>query len=78
MGTIQNGCRFFLNLWVLGIVFTEVQVAKASSLSFAFIYCQGLESMGIPLCSQCAHVPLFLCSYAQEAAMFINDLYVTF
>jgi len=52
------GFSWSLNLWVLGIVFPEAQVAKRSSLSFAFIYCQGLESMGITLCSKCAHVPL--------------------
>jgi hypothetical protein len=72
------GSSWSLNLWVLGIVFPEVQVAKVSSLSFAFVYCQGLESTGVTLCSQCTHVPLFLCCYAQEATMFINDLYVTF
>ena len=56
------GFFWSLNLWVLDIVFPEAQAAKGSSLSFAFVYCQGIESMGITLCSQCAHVPVFLCT----------------
>jgi len=60
------GFSWNLNLWVLGILFPEVQVDKGPSLSFAFVYCQGLESMGVPSVLMCH------CSYAQEAAMSIH------
>jgi len=44
ISTVVIGFSWSLNLWVLGIVFPEVQVAKGSSLSFAFDYCQVFEA----------------------------------
>jgi hypothetical protein len=65
VGTFQSGCGFLLEFylqWVLDIVLPDILVARGSSQSFIFVYYQGLESVDITLCLQCARVPLFLCT----------------